>query len=226
MTLVLALDASSRAYAIAVGSGDQPAAVRSSRRDDPEFAGLGELTARTLTHIGASFSDITAIGLDVGPGGLSSIRAAVAYANGLAFSLGVPIFAISSLELMAIAAEQGHREPVLSWKRGQVGNVYAALFVSGKDADMRHGLPGEVLPTIAGGLDKVRLAGATGDDVADLLPGVTVVETGVADADVAVLYQATMNAIAHPERLVSVATPLNEASRIFHEPSSSRSPDR
>lgn len=222
MTLVLALDASSRTYAIAVGSGDQPAAERSSRRDDPEFAGLGELAARTLAGAGASFRDITAIGVDVGPGGLSSVRAAVAYANGLAFSLGVRIFAVSSLELMAIAAQRGRGEPVLSLKRGQGGSVYAALFVNGENTDMRHGPPESVVPAIAAGLDAVSVAGAASEDVAGLLPGITVTETGVTDADVTVLYQATR--AAHPGRLVRIATPLNEASPVFHQPSSHQSP--
>lgn len=222
MSLVLALDASSRTYAIAVGSGDQPSAVRSSRRDDPAFTGIGELAARALADAGAGFSDVAAIGVDVGPGGLSSIRAAVAYANGLAFSLGVQVFPVSSLELMAIAARQRQRGPVLCLKRGQGGNVYAALFVDDENTEMRYGLPGSVVPAITGGLDEVSVAGATGNDLVDLLPGVTVADTGIEDADVTVLYQATRDAMAHPARLVSTATPLNEASRIFHDPSPRR----
>lgn len=219
MTLVLALDASSRSYAVAAGSADRPSAQRSSRRDDPGFVGLGELAARTLADAGASFGDIGVIGVDVGPGGLSSVRSAVAYANGLAFSLGVKLFAISSLELMAISASHGHREPVLSLKRAQGGNVYAALFAEGKNTDMRHGLPESVVPAIAGDLETLCVAGESGLDVAALLPGVTLVQTEISQADVTVLYQATKEAMAYPEKLVSVATPLNEASPVFHQPS-------
>ncbi len=217
MTLVVALDTSSRTYAVAVGSGDLPAAERrSSRRDDPAFAGLGDMTARALSDAGAAFGDVTAIGVDIGPGGLSSIRAAVAYANGLAFSLGVKILPVSSLELMAVEARRTHREPVLCLKRGQAGNVYAGLFVNGENTELRHGPPASVVPAIAGDLDRLCLAGAATGDTASLLPGVTVVDTGITDADVTVLYQVTVAALADPERLVSTATPLNEASRVFH----------
>jgi tRNA threonylcarbamoyladenosine biosynthesis protein TsaB len=217
VTLVLVLDTSSRTFAVAVGSGDQPAAVgRSAWRDDPAYAGLGDLTARALAETGQAFGDIAAIGVDVGPGGLGSIRSAVAYANGLAFSLGVQIFPVSSLELMAIAAQRAHRDPVLSLKRGQGGNLYAALFVNGEHTELRYGLPATVIPGLAGGLDRVCLAGAATDEAAALLPGVTVVDTGIVDADITVLYQATRRAAAHPERLVDTATPLNEASRVFH----------
>lgn len=219
--LVLALEASSRTYAVAVGDGATPRAQAAARRDDPAFTELGELVAGALARAGAVFADIATIGVDVGPGGLSSIRAAVAYANGLAFALGVRIFPVSSLELMAIAAQQDHRGPVLSLKRGQGGTTYAGLFADGELVEMRHGLPGSVVPAIAGGLTRIRVAGAFRDDVASLLPGVTVADSGIAEADVTVLYQRTRAAMADPERLVPAATPINEASKILHAPAES-----
>jgi tRNA threonylcarbamoyl adenosine modification protein YeaZ len=216
MRLVLALEASSRTYAVAVGGGERPLLQRASRRDDPAFSGLGELVAGALAAGGATFSDIETIAVDVGPGGLSSIRAAVAYANGLAFSLGVKIFPVSSLELMAIAARRTYRGPILCLKRGAGGNTYAGLFDNGEMAEMRHGPPDEVVPAIAAGLETVYVAGASPDEVAGLLPGVTAKDTGIANADVTVLYQAARAAMRDPKRLVPVASPINEASRIFH----------
>jgi hypothetical protein len=53
-------------------------------------------------------------------------------------------------------------------------------------------------------------------DVAGLLPGVTIRDTGIAEADVTVLYQAARAAMSDPERLVPIASPVNEASLIFH----------
>jgi tRNA threonylcarbamoyladenosine biosynthesis protein TsaB len=226
MRLVLALEASSRTYAVAVGAAERPSAQRTSRRDDPAFAGLGDLVARTLADAGGTFGDVEAIAVDVGPGGLSSIRAAVAYANGLAFSLGVKIFAVSSLELMATAARQAHQGPILCLKRGTGGNTYAGLFCDGETADMRHGPLGTVVPALAAGLETVRVAGASKDEVSDLLPGVAVEDTGIANADVAVLYRAARAAMADPGRLAEVASPVNEGSWIFHKPAASRHPQR
>ncbi|HEY3732909.1 MAG TPA: tRNA (adenosine(37)-N6)-threonylcarbamoyltransferase complex dimerization subunit type 1 TsaB [Streptosporangiaceae bacterium] len=216
--LVLALEASSRTYAVAVGAGMQPAAQAAAHRDDPAFTELGELVRLALSRAGAAFADIGTIGVDVGPGGLSSIRAAVAYANGLAFALGTKIFPVSSLELMAMAARQAHRGPLLCLKRGQGGNAYAGLFTDGERADLRHGPPGSVVPAMVSGLAAIHVAGASADEVAGLLAGVSVADSGVAEADVRVLYQAARAAAAEPERLVPAATPLNEASEIFHEP--------
>ena len=222
MRLVLALEASSMTYAVAVGAGERPDVQRASHRDDPAFTVFGAFVAETLTTAGATFGDIGMIAVDAGPGGLSSIRAAVAYANGLAFGLGVKIFPISSLELMAIEARQAHPGPVLTVKRGQGGNTYAGLFAGSETAEMRHGPPGSVVPALAADLDTVYVAGTSRDHAADLLPGVTVVDTGIAEADVTVLYQAARAALADPDRLVPEATALNEASPIFHEPAASR----
>jgi tRNA threonylcarbamoyladenosine biosynthesis protein TsaB len=226
MRLILAIEASSMTYAVAVGAGEYPSLQRSSHRDDPAFAGVGELVAQSLTAADVAFSDIGTIAVDVGPGGLSSIRAAVAYANGLAFSLGVEVFPVSSLELMAIAARPSYQGPLLSLKRGHGGNTYAGLFVEGEIAEMRHGAPGSVVPALTAGLDTVAVAGASAEDVAELLPGVTVEDTGIMNADVTVLYQAARRAMADPAQLVPVTSALNEGSRIFHQPAASRHPRR
>ncbi len=217
MTLVLALEASSPTYAVAVGAAEPPRARLTSCRDDPGYAGWGDLVARTMTAAGATFTDVGTLALDIGPGGLTSIRSAVAYANGLAFSLGVPIFPVSSLELMAMAAQQDHRGPFLCLKRGQGGNLYAGLFRDGELAEMRHGKPDYVVPLLAGDLTEVCVAGAACDDVAPLLPGVIVTDARIAEADVLVLYQAGLAASAGSDRLVPTASPINEASKILHE---------
>jgi hypothetical protein len=54
--------------------------------------------------------------------------------------------------------------------------------------------------------------------VAGLLAGAVVEDSRIEDADVVVLYRTARAAAADPERLVPAASPLNEASRIFHEP--------
>lgn len=224
MRLVLAIEASSRTYTVAVGDGELPRVQRESRRDDPAFAGLGELVAQTVAAAGAAFADIEAIAVDVGPGGLSSIRAAVAYANGLAFSLGVKVFPLTSLELMAIAAVQARGGPLLCLKRGTGGNTYGGLFVGGEAREMRYGPASSIVPELAVGLDEVYAAGASDFDLARLLPGVAVRDTGIANADVMVLYQTARAALADQERLVTAATAVNEGSWMFHGPVTSARP--
>lgn len=218
MRLLLALEASSRTCAVAVGDGERPRAQRAARRDDPAFAGIGDLAARALAASDATFGDIETVAVDIGPGGLSSMRAAVAYANGLAFSLGVKVFPVTSLELMAIAAREKSGGPFLCLKRGTGGNTYAGLFADGGVAELRHGPHDSVVPSIAAGLQRACLAGVPTDDVTGLLPGVTIADSGIREADVTVLYGAALAAVSDPGRLVQVASPVNEASLMFHKP--------
>lgn len=52
-----------------------------------------------LTECGAKWSDITAIGVVVGPGSFTGIRLGIAYAKGLALGLNIPIVPINAFEL-------------------------------------------------------------------------------------------------------------------------------
>jgi tRNA threonylcarbamoyladenosine biosynthesis protein TsaB len=234
MGLLLSIDASSRTYAVAAGAGDRPDVVRTARRGEPGFEGVGGLASAAVAALGARFRDVEAIAVDTGPGGLSSIRSAVAYANGLAFSLGVPVFPVTSLELMAIAAEAATgakataADPVLSLKRAQGGNVYAGLFAEGGMTVMRHGQPGEILPELTGGLAAFRLAGLTAADfgglaagaaqagLESLAGGAAVTETGIGEADVTVLYETAKASLGDPGRTAALATALNEGSPVFY----------
>jgi tRNA threonylcarbamoyl adenosine modification protein YeaZ len=217
MGFTLALDTSSRTHAVAAGDGDHPGALREADPRAPGFAGLGELAAQALAAAGATFGDIETIAVDAGPGGLPSIRAAVAYANGLAFSLGVKVFPITSLELMAIAVRKAHPEPVLSLKRGKNGIYYVGLYVNGKEPEMRCGAPGSIVPAIAVGLEKAYVAGRPVAEVADLLPDVMLIDSGIADADVTILYRMAQAAAARSELLVDTASAVNEGSHIFYK---------
>ena len=56
-----------------------------------------------LTECGAKWSDITEIGVIVGPGSFTGIRMGIAYAKGLALGLGVPVVGINAFELYLAA---------------------------------------------------------------------------------------------------------------------------
>jgi tRNA threonylcarbamoyladenosine biosynthesis protein TsaB len=226
MRFVLALEASSATYMVAVGAGDRLFAQSASRRGDPRFAGLGELVARTLAAGEVAFSDIGTIAVDIGPGNLSSIRAAVAYANGLSFSLGAMIFPIGSFELLTMAARRAHRGPLLCLRKSAGGNAYAGLFIHGEVADMRYGPLSSIVPAMVAGLAGICVAGEYRDKVPQLLPDVKVEDTGMASPDVITLYQAALAAQADTKRLVPATSPINEASKIFHEPAAAPQPQR
>ena len=76
-----------------------------------------------LRDAGASTADLARIVCGAGPGGFTSLRIAAAIAKGLACSLGVELWAVSSLALLAAGA----RDAVLGADGGEVIAVLDAL---------------------------------------------------------------------------------------------------
>ena len=56
-----------------------------------------------ITECGASWRDISAIGVIVGPGSFTGIRLGIAYAKGIAMGLNVPVVGISAFDLYLAA---------------------------------------------------------------------------------------------------------------------------
>ncbi|GIW46293.1 MAG: tRNA (adenosine(37)-N6)-threonylcarbamoyltransferase complex dimerization subunit type 1 TsaB [Deltaproteobacteria bacterium] len=55
-----------------------------------------------LREVGLNKEDVEGIAVSIGPGSFTSVRVGVATAKGLAFSLGVPVVGVSSLEVLAL----------------------------------------------------------------------------------------------------------------------------
>lgn len=60
-------------------------------------------TENFLAECGATWRDITAIGVVVGPGSFTGIRMGIAYAKGIAMGLNIPVVGISAFDLYLAA---------------------------------------------------------------------------------------------------------------------------
>jgi tRNA threonylcarbamoyladenosine biosynthesis protein TsaB len=166
-------------HAVAVGVDEEVVFSREVRWDDVEFRDLGHLVETGLRAAGRTFTDVDRLGVDRGPGNRSSVRTGIAYANGLAFGLGLGIFSASSLEIMAAEAGHSDAEPVLTL-RAAGGRVFGGLFRGGKPAQLCRGRLPAVVDRLAADLDVITVAGDHRADVASLLPGVVVKDSEVA----------------------------------------------
>lgn len=88
-----------------------------------------------MAEAGADIGEVDLIALATGPGSFTGLRIGVSVAKGLAWSLGVDVAGVSTLEALAINA--GSTDllvcPVLDARRGE---VYGALYsFNGKDAE-------------------------------------------------------------------------------------------
>lgn len=66
---------------------------------DKQSVALPIETEKFIRESGATWSDITAIGVVVGPGSFTGIRLGIAYAKGLAMGLNIPVIPINAFEL-------------------------------------------------------------------------------------------------------------------------------
>lgn len=82
-----------------------------------------------LSRGGATWKDLTAIGVGIGPGNFTGIRISVASARGLALGLGVPSVGVDLLDALAFGAEG----PVISAITAPREHAYVAGFETKSD---------------------------------------------------------------------------------------------
>ena len=202
--LTLAVETSTAAFAVALGDGPRPIAGTVLERAAPRDRNLPELVAGLLAGAGHGFADLERIAVDVGPGNLTAVRTGVAYANGLAFALGIGVVTADSLELMAEQVDG----PVLCLRNAGGGGAYARL-----GTRYWHGpLTGIVRHVDTG---EVAVAGDFRAEVDRLLPGVLVKDTGIAGPDATTLLRLTAGRDHLDPTRERAAAPLTEASALF-----------
>jgi tRNA threonylcarbamoyladenosine biosynthesis protein TsaB len=133
--MILAFDTATPATVVGVADAD--GTLRAQRRHDPapgERPGHGPmllaLADAALGEAGASWDDVTRLGVGIGPGTFTGLRIGVATARALAQGLGgVEVAPVSTLHALALAAaHEGPIAAVLDARRGEA-------FVAAYDAD-------------------------------------------------------------------------------------------
>lgn len=128
--MILGIDTSGAQCAVALADGERTLRqVSAMQRGHAEH--LMPMIDTVLAEAGASFGDLTRIGVCTGPGSFTGIRVGVAAARGLALGLGVPAVGIGRLE--ALAAQAAAALPLVVVISGPQGAAYAQDF----DAECR-----------------------------------------------------------------------------------------
>lgn len=217
MTVTLAIETSSINYGVALCTLREVVFCQTVRRDAPSFQGIGCLVWSALSAVGCEFHDVERLAVDVGPGNLGSVRAGVAYANGLAFSLRRLIYCADSLSLLAAEVSEPGEEHVLCLRNAGGGNVYAGLFRHGRTLGMRRGPLGSVVTSLAEGLARVSIAGTFRKEVEDMLTNTVIRDTGIEFPTVLALHRLLTEKGSGTTGFVAVASPLNDSSSVFGE---------
>ena len=152
----LVLDGSTYSGSVAVLDSGRVVSERElPRAETPGRAGRDEnfmpMVAAALEDAGVSTNDIARVVCGGGPGSFTSLRIAASIAKGIAIGIGCPLYAVSSLALIAADLPPGRYLATLPAMRGE---VYAlAVDVS---ADMvTHG-DAAIIPEESAGKEAVR----------------------------------------------------------------------
>lgn len=105
----------------------------------PDLAGSRDyrkMLESGFAETGLSLTDLSAIYVDIGPGGLGVTRTGVAFANGLGFALGLPVTGLPAFELIGTEVERD--KPVVILRRAARPFVHFGVFENGVLRDYAH----------------------------------------------------------------------------------------
>ncbi len=179
MNLVLAIETSSHSFSIVFGSGGKIVFDSANEPDLQQERDLSVWVNCGLQKMDRQVKEIEAISVNIGPGGLSFVRTGVAFANGLAFGLRIPVCPVSSFELMGFEAAKMFQMPILCTMKASGGNAYAGLYDQGSVVMTKFGVMAEVFQSITAGLSEFAVAGTYRNEVQQLFPQLKVHESKI-----------------------------------------------
>lgn len=103
-TLILGFDTSAAHCAAALLRGDTVLSSHALEMSRGQAEQLMPLLEQVLTDGGAGWSDLSAIGVGIGPGNFTGIRISVSAARGLALGLNIPSIGVSTFDATRIGS--------------------------------------------------------------------------------------------------------------------------
>jgi tRNA threonylcarbamoyladenosine biosynthesis protein TsaB len=134
--MLLAVDTSTTRAGVALYDGDVLAeVVWQAGRDHGRH--LMPAIQETMARLGKTPADLTAVAAARGPGSFTGLRVGLAVAQGLSVALGIPLYGIGSLEILAAGVPAPDRTtgglPVRAVLAAGRGRYATALFRPGPD---------------------------------------------------------------------------------------------
>ena len=118
--LTLAFDTTAAHCAATLLGGDTVLACRAEAMTRGQAERLFPLLEELLETAGATWRDLTTLGVGTGPGNFTGIRLSVSAARGLALSLGIPAYGVDRFAAIAL----GQAGPVLAAVPAPRGQIY------------------------------------------------------------------------------------------------------
>jgi len=153
--LTLGISTSSGQFALALG--ESGTVINDPKRAN-EYNELDEMLSDALTSCKRELKEISAIIIDIGPGGTSRVRTGVAFANSVSYALNIPVYPVSSIYLAGIDAWSRYQLPVVVTMKSIKENAYVGLYHEGA-ISVEYGRIEAIVPKITAGVDKFVVVG-------------------------------------------------------------------
>ena len=129
-TLLLALDTSTSIASVALFDGQRVLSETTWLAGREHSTRLLVEVEGALERVGRATDDLTGLVVARGPGSFTGVRVALSVAKGIAAGLGVPVWGVSSLDVLALAAGETAL-PVRTVLEAGRGRYATALYVGG-----------------------------------------------------------------------------------------------
>jgi tRNA threonylcarbamoyl adenosine modification protein YeaZ len=132
VAVLLAFDTATPQVTVALHDGDrvvaQYAASEAMRHGEMLAPGIADV----LTQAGAISQDVTAIAVGVGPGPFTGLRVGLVTARTMALALGIPVYGVCSLDILAAEAVDGGLDDFVVATDARRKEVYLATYAEGR----------------------------------------------------------------------------------------------
>lgn len=112
--MTLGVSTSSPVVSVALFEGATVIAELSQEATGAASGVVADMTLTALANSGKDLRDLTAVVVDVGPGGFTGVKVGVTFCKALAWARGIPLFTVDSFDLIAT-----DRDVAIPSKRGE-----------------------------------------------------------------------------------------------------------
>jgi tRNA threonylcarbamoyladenosine biosynthesis protein TsaB len=129
--VLLAIDTATRALGVALHSGSEVLAESVWTSQSGHTVELAPEVALAMRRAGASFRELTAVGVALGPGSYTGLRIGLALAKGLALAHKLTLIGIPTLDVLA-HSQPAREEPMVCVLQAGRGRVAALWYKWGR----------------------------------------------------------------------------------------------
>ena len=133
--MLLAFDTATPHVTVALHDGERVVATCSSPSAMRHGVMLAPGIAQVLADAGALNTDVTAVAVGVGPGPFTGLRVGLVTARTLGFSLGIPVYGVCTLDVLAAEAVDAGLDEFTVATDARRKEVYVASYAGGVRVD-------------------------------------------------------------------------------------------